>query len=113
MIGRGTMHRAPTQDGRLRIGKHVIQCGCAVRPLTGADLTSPRIADWTWNSPLKGPMTTLFAHSPDGLRVAYVRAGGGPAVLLLQGGGSNREGVAQFIAAPDEALDTSCLDSLR
>jgi len=36
-------------------------------------------------------MTTIFAHSPDGLRIAYDRAGSGPAVLLLHGGGSNRE----------------------
>jgi pimeloyl-ACP methyl ester carboxylesterase len=36
-------------------------------------------------------MTTVFAHSPDGLRIAYDRAGSGPAVLLLHGGGSNRE----------------------
>lgn len=36
-------------------------------------------------------MTTIFAHSPDGLRIAYDRAGRGPAIVLLHGGGSNRE----------------------
>ncbi len=36
-------------------------------------------------------MQTLFADSPDGMRVAYDRSGSGPAILLLHGGGSNRQ----------------------
>lgn len=36
-------------------------------------------------------MNTLFAISPDGMRVAYDRSGTGPAILLLHGGGSRRQ----------------------
>jgi pimeloyl-ACP methyl ester carboxylesterase len=35
-------------------------------------------------------MNTLFATSPDGTRIAYDRAGSGPAILLLHGGGGSR-----------------------
>ena len=35
-------------------------------------------------------MNTLFTTSPDGMRVAYDRCGGGPAVVLLHGGGGTR-----------------------
>jgi len=35
--------------------------------------------------------TTLFASSPDGTRVAYDCSGAGPAIVLLHGGGSNRQ----------------------
>ncbi len=35
-------------------------------------------------------MDTLFATSPDGMRVAYDRCGHGPALLLLHGGGGSR-----------------------
>jgi pimeloyl-ACP methyl ester carboxylesterase len=36
-------------------------------------------------------MNTLFAASPDGMRVAYDLCGSGPAILLLHGGGTNRQ----------------------
>ncbi len=36
-------------------------------------------------------MTPLFATSFDGARIAYDRSGAGPAVVLLHGGGSNRQ----------------------
>jgi len=36
-------------------------------------------------------MNTLFATSPDGMRVAYDRSGTGPAIVLLHGGGSRRQ----------------------
>ena len=36
-------------------------------------------------------MNTLFANSPDGTRVVYDWCGAGPAVVLLQGGGGNRQ----------------------
>jgi pimeloyl-ACP methyl ester carboxylesterase len=36
-------------------------------------------------------MNTLFAKSPDGTRVAYDRSGTGPVIMLLHGGGSNRQ----------------------
>ena len=36
-------------------------------------------------------MSTLFANSPDGTRVAYDRSGTGPAIVLLHGGGSMRQ----------------------
>lgn len=36
-------------------------------------------------------MNTLFAYSPDGLRIAYDRSGTGPAIVLVHGGGSNRQ----------------------
>ncbi|HOU13295.1 MAG TPA: hypothetical protein PKZ84_09255 [Anaerolineae bacterium] len=36
-------------------------------------------------------MDTLFAISPDGARIAYDRCGAGPAVVLLHGGGGNRQ----------------------
>jgi pimeloyl-ACP methyl ester carboxylesterase len=37
------------------------------------------------------PLGTLFAGSPDGTRVAYDRCGTGPTIVLLHGGGSNRQ----------------------
>jgi pimeloyl-ACP methyl ester carboxylesterase len=37
-------------------------------------------------------MNTLFADSSDGTRVAYDRSGTGPAIVLLHGGGSMRQG---------------------
>jgi pimeloyl-ACP methyl ester carboxylesterase len=36
-------------------------------------------------------MSTLFANSPDGIRVAYDRSGAGPALVLLHGGGGTRQ----------------------
>jgi len=36
-------------------------------------------------------MNTLFANSPDGIRIAYDRSGTGPAIVLIHGGGSNRQ----------------------
>jgi pimeloyl-ACP methyl ester carboxylesterase len=36
-------------------------------------------------------MTTLFATSPDGLKIAYDRSGTGPALVLLHGGGGSRQ----------------------
>ena len=36
-------------------------------------------------------MNTLFAGSPDGTRVAYDCSGTGPAIVLLHGGGGNRQ----------------------
>ncbi len=36
-------------------------------------------------------MNTLFASSPDGTQVAYDRCGTGPAIILLHGGGGNRQ----------------------
>jgi pimeloyl-ACP methyl ester carboxylesterase len=36
-------------------------------------------------------MTTLFATSPDGLKIAYDRIGTGPALVLLHGGGGSRQ----------------------
>jgi pimeloyl-ACP methyl ester carboxylesterase len=36
-------------------------------------------------------MTTLFANSPDGTRIAYERCGAGPALVLLHGGGNSRQ----------------------
>jgi pimeloyl-ACP methyl ester carboxylesterase len=36
-------------------------------------------------------MNTLFATSPDGVRVAYDRSGTGPAIVMLHGGGSSRQ----------------------
>ena len=35
-------------------------------------------------------MNTLFANSPDGIRVAYDRSGTGPAIMLVHGGGGMR-----------------------
>lgn len=36
-------------------------------------------------------MDTLFANSPDNLRIAYDRSGTGPAIFLVHGGGSSRQ----------------------
>lgn len=36
-------------------------------------------------------MNTLFADSPDGVRIAFDRSGTGPALMLIHGGGSNRQ----------------------
>lgn len=36
-------------------------------------------------------MKTLFANSPDGIRIAYDRSGTGPAIVLIHGGGSSRQ----------------------
>lgn len=36
-------------------------------------------------------MNTLFAASPDGYQIAFDRSGSGPAVILLHGGGGNRQ----------------------
>jgi pimeloyl-ACP methyl ester carboxylesterase len=36
-------------------------------------------------------MNTLFATSPDGMRIAYERCGTGPALILLHGGGGRRQ----------------------
>ena len=36
-------------------------------------------------------MTTLFANSPDGTRIAYEQSGAGPALMLLHGGGHSRQ----------------------
>lgn len=36
-------------------------------------------------------MNTLFATSPDGMRIAYERCGTGPALVLLHGGGGRRQ----------------------
>ncbi len=40
---------------------------------------------------MQTPVITLFAKSPDGIRIAYDRCGAGPAVVLLHGGGSRRQ----------------------
>ena len=37
------------------------------------------------------PMNTLFADSPDSVRIAFDRSGTGPALVLIHGGGSNRQ----------------------
>jgi pimeloyl-ACP methyl ester carboxylesterase len=36
-------------------------------------------------------MSTVYATSPDGTRVAYDRSGSGPAIVLLHGGGGTRQ----------------------
>ena len=36
-------------------------------------------------------MTSLFANSPDGTRIAYEQSGAGPALVLLHGGGNSRQ----------------------
>ena len=36
-------------------------------------------------------MNTLFADSPDSVRIAFDRSGTGPALVLIHGGGSNRQ----------------------
>lgn len=36
-------------------------------------------------------MNTLFADSPDNVRIAFDRSGTGPALVLIHGGGSNRQ----------------------
>ena len=36
-------------------------------------------------------MNTLFANSPDSVRIAFDRSGTGPALVLIHGGGSNRQ----------------------
>ena len=36
-------------------------------------------------------MNTLFADSPDSVQIAFDRSGTGPALVLIHGGGSNRQ----------------------